>query len=515
MSRITQRNKRKNKKRRKSNNSGASVKKRPKTSSRTVTDDDSEIIESEESEALPENYAGETKESDGDRRGREKKERERKKIEDKAERKRQAYAKSAANKTKLCIANIGGKRVKKNGIMTFEGGTDFGPFSSRPIAEEATGISLNAIKNNIFRGSQSNGKKGIFKGQKVMFINAPVDTSDKVPCDHCNKHFSIKSVMIRHVREKHPEVLSPAREYNRMPEEYKTFSPQITPKQYSYLVRKVASNIKNDIAASNVSEEDKIKLTEMNNNKTRHMIARQYCEHMNEEGMFAKKNVTDDNGGLLKNGFEFESHGGLFAISFDRIEDNYTVNGQTFRKLHYPDPKKALENINVVALMANVRYKASTDKIQERYDIYKNKSVKQHQEEFKKVLDISNKKTLNCKPTPLNAHAHHLWRDDKQCHGAFATYQDYWKHMLVLLEKQKGLCAVAKIPMSLESGPWLMSCDAIDPLLGHVPDNLRLVCLYNNVTDTSKLNKDLADTTPTSPNTEIHDEYWRIVRDKE
>ena len=68
---------------------GASVKKRPKTSSRTVTDNDSEIIESEESEALPENYAGETKESDVDRRGRLKKERKQKKIEDAEERKRQ------------------------------------------------------------------------------------------------------------------------------------------------------------------------------------------------------------------------------------------------------------------------------------------------------------------------------------------------------------------------------------------------------------------------------------------
>jgi hypothetical protein len=48
--------------------------------------------------------------------------------------------------------------------------------------------------------------------------------------------------------------------------------------------------------------------------------------------------------------------------------------------------------------------------------------------------------------------------------------------------------------MSLESGPWLMSCDAIDPKKGHVPDNLRLVCLYNNPPDHSKQNKDLTNT---------------------
>ncbi len=145
MSRITQRNKRKNKKKRKSNKSGSSSDKRQRLSGYA-----SEIIESEESEALPEISAGETKETDCDRRGREKKEREQKKIEEAAERERQAYAKSAANKTKLCIANIGGKRVEKNGIIEFEGGTDFGPFS-RQEAEEATGILKKTIGGNIRR----------------------------------------------------------------------------------------------------------------------------------------------------------------------------------------------------------------------------------------------------------------------------------------------------------------------------------------------------------------------------
>ena len=65
-----------------------------------------------------------------------------------------------------------------------------------------------------------------------MFINAPVDTSDKVPCDHCNKHYGTKKAMIRHVRAKHPGVLPPVRETIKMPEEYKTFTPPITQKQY-------------------------------------------------------------------------------------------------------------------------------------------------------------------------------------------------------------------------------------------------------------------------------------------
>jgi hypothetical protein len=597
--------KKKNKKR-KSLKSGASGDKRPRLSG-----DASVFFVSEEpdkspenfagetvsSEASPENSAGETKESGSDRRGREKKERGKKKIEEAAERKRQGNANKATTLSKQCFANIGGERVEKNGIMTFEGGKTFGKWTKQE-AEEATGISKSTIRNNINNKYQSRGKKGRFEGQKVMFINAPVDTSDKVPCEHCNSHFSNKGNMKIHVRAKHPEVpLPPVRGHNRMPKEYETFTPPITQKQYGRIVRKVKGNIQSDLKkcdqktlmamiegvdelpeplpshnitnaatkyhfteqqildsiANNesltigvggrhvlmnelgkttiiilaglqvtfslkhkVTEEDKVKLTKMNNKETRretyHMIARQYCEHMNAGGMFAKKNVIDGNGGLLKNGFEFENHGGLFNLSFDRIEDNYTVDGQTFYKLHYPDPKNALANIHVVALMANVQCKASTATIQDRYDIYKNKSVDQRQEEFDKVWNNSHKKYHNGKKTPLYGHASTFWTDECKC--AFDTAKAYWQHMLVLLEKQEGLCAVAKIPMSLQSGPWLISCDAIDPLLGHVPGNLRLVCLYNNPPDHSKQNKDLTDTTPHSLTTDIHDEYWRIVRDK-
>ena len=554
-----------------------------------------DLCHPKDSEPSPQISAGETKESDSDRRGREQEEREQKKTEDAAERKRQGILKTAASRSKPCIANIGGKRVEKNGIIEFEGGTDF-QYLSRPIAEEATGISKDAIISNITKKTKSRGKKGVFENKQVMFINAPtapVDTSDRVHCGHCDKHFSHRDAMNRHVRAKHPGVLPPVREFNRMPEEYKTFTPPITQKQYAFLVRKVINNIQGDLKkcdqkqlvalvegydepwgsanikgagekynlteqqildsiANNesltivngihklinelgrkrhlklaglkvtfswkhkVSEEDKIKLLAMNNIETRHMIARQYCEYMNAKGMFAKKNVIDDNGGLIKNGFEFESHGGLFAPSFDRIEDEYTVNGQTFHKLHYPDPENALENIHVVAFMANVAYKATTATIQDRYDIYKNKSEDQRHEEFKKVLEISHKKYHNGKQTPLYAHANKFWKKDEQCKGAFPDtstekgFQAYWKHMLVLLEKQEGLCAVAKIPMSLQSGPWKISCDAINPLLGHVPDNLRLVCLYNNPPDHSKQNKDLTDTRPTSLNTILHNEYWRF-----
>ena len=161
----------------------------------------------------------------------------------------------------------------------------------------------------------------------------------------------------------------------------------------------------------------------MKNRETYHMIAQQICVHMNAKGMFASENVIDDNGGLIVHGFVFEIHGGLFNLSLDRIEDEYTVNGQTFHKIHFTNLENALENINVVAFMANVPYKASTATIQEKYDIYKNKSVEQRQKEFKKVLESPNIPPHNCKATPLYPHANNLRKHDILCKAALDTYQ--------------------------------------------------------------------------------------------
>ena len=88
-------------KKRSRTDSGASGDKRQRLSGY-----DSGFFESEESEPSPEISAGEIKETDSDRRGREKKEREQKKLEEAAERKRQGLLKFSESKTKLCIAEM-------------------------------------------------------------------------------------------------------------------------------------------------------------------------------------------------------------------------------------------------------------------------------------------------------------------------------------------------------------------------------------------------------------------------
>jgi len=226
--------------------------------------------------------------------------------------------------------------------------------------------------------------------------------------------------------------------------------------------------------------------------------------------MCATENVVDDNGGILPQGFNIRSHGGLYQLSLDRKLDHK----KGFYCIHYPNLNNALDNINLVALLANVTYKASKKQRQNRYDEFNQKSEKL-QTEFAKVWAISQQPTTKAlkvrTSTPLYNHASYTFKKDETCKANFKSFQYYWKYLLTLLEKQEGRCAVSKLPMTIESGPWLMSPDASDPKLGHVRGNLRLVCVCNNPVDRSKQNTTSNDAA-TSLTPEIYDKYWGIKK---
>jgi len=262
---------------------------------------------------------------------------------------------------------------------------------------------------------------------------------------------------------------------------------------------------------NSVSEQDKSKLKAMYNNETVQMLSIQIVRHMMTRGMCATERVVDDNDGILPEGFNIRHHGGLFKLSLDRKLDHKSG----FYCIHYPNLDNALENINLVALLANVRFKASKKQRQNRYGEFNQKSEEQLQTEFAKVWAVAQQKNPKAfkvrRSTPLYAHAVSTFKKDETCKANFKSFQYYWKYLLTLLNEQNGRCAVSKLPMTIESGPWLMSPDAIDPKLGHVRDNLRLVCVCNNPADMSKQNTTSNDAA-TSLTPKIHDKYWGIEK---
>jgi len=76
-------------------------------------------------------------------------------------------------------------------------------------------------------------------------------------------------------------------------------------------------------------------------------------------------------------------------------------------------------------------------------------------------------------------------QQDEACRQCFETVNDYWRHLRQLLEEQRGRCALSGIRLRTNAEAD-RSPDAIDPLKGHVPGNLRLVCRFLNPIDHSK-----------------------------
>ena len=144
---------------RSASNSGASGDKRQR-----LLGDDSEIGETKESDALPENSAGETKE------------------EMAVDRRRQRYAKIAESQSQPCIAvlykKIKGKYVKGNYIKgRFVKSGEPITFTSRVKAGECFGgMKTNTISCNIDRKNRSEIKGGEYEGLYVMFSNKPVES---------------------------------------------------------------------------------------------------------------------------------------------------------------------------------------------------------------------------------------------------------------------------------------------------------------------------------------------------
>ena len=344
-------------------------------------------------------------------------------------------------------------------------------------------------------------------------------STEKVLCTFpgCIKVYSKKKAMHKHCRKKHPGFLPPVKAYTPPLPMSSQFVGIISTAIWQFLKHMVHTNIFNDIYRSKkklkiwMSAADKAKLLAMNNNETIHSITEQLVQHMLDKGMFGTMNVKDDNGGILPHGFTLRYHGGLYKASFDRIDDE--KDGSYC--LHYPDPENALLNINVVALLANTRFKATYEEHRERYFKYEAMSESDFEQEFQKELAVVSQKSINGKITTLYHCAKNTFnrkRKDNKCRQYYDTFQDYWQYLLELFKKQKGRCAVTNtLMLSTANCPWKMSADAIDPLLGHIPGNLRLVCVCCNPTDSTKKrsvnNKTI---TLTSMTTKIYQIYYNL-----
>ena len=294
-------------------------------------------------------------------------------------------------------------------------------------------------------------------------------STDRFVCEQCGEDFSTKSNMLRHQTAKH----------NRLPKKNlrKPDAIDLTNEQWQFLKKMVARCVEQDQVHSNVSATDRKMLEKMSNVHV-HDLAEQLAPRAIE---MVKLGSRDDFGGYLKNGIRLRAFGGLFKLSLDRKRNRH-ANGKHF--IHFPDPSDVFANIRLVALCSNVGHCGPFGIEQVRVEMAK------HDDECDdESTAVYESKKYKGKKTTLYRHATNIHRKDEACRQCFETANDYWRHLRQLLEEQRGRCALSGIRLRTNAEAdrcFLMSPDAIDPLKGHVPGNLRLVCRFLNPIDCSK-----------------------------
>lgn len=336
-------------------------------------------------------------------------------------------------------------------------------------------------------------------------------SKERHPCPVCKKTFSDKKGRNRHMRKQHPDE----------PETQKLGAPQVRLKcprefegthmnkdRWRFLKQMIRSNIYNDQKKKNLRPQDRMLLSNMYNDTKIHHIATQIARRILKDGLL-KKNATDVFGGFLPNGLIMREHGGLFKLSLDRLQETHSGGEHC---IHFPDPNNAMANIRLVPFSLNMgRCGAFT--------------LEMVQEAVRQPVDLASllnyESQTKRKPygnTTLYACCEGNVRKDEKAQNAFGSGRvgrtAMWQWARAHLKSIGGRCEISGIPLrtNQEKGsPFQMSIDAIQPTLGHVPGNLRIVCRFLNPVCCDKMKTyDDPHDGPSQWTPELFRQYFRI-----
>jgi hypothetical protein len=244
----------------------------------------------------------------------------------------------------------------------------------------------------------------------------------------------------------------------------------------------------------------------MDNNNTIHHIATQIARRVLKDGLL-KKNATDVFGGFLPNGLIMRAHGGLFKLSLDRLEETHPGGEHC---IHYPDPNNAMANIRLVPSAINLGHCGT-------FTLSAVQQAVGQPVDLASLLEYESKPVRNGRGncTTLYSCCNSIFNRDEKARTAFETRNAMWRQWArAHLQKIGGRCEISGIPLrtNQEKGsPFQMSTDAINPRLGHVPGNMRIVCRFLNPTccDKAKTYKDSSDG-PSQWTPALFHQYFRI-----
>lgn len=351
------------------------------------------------------------------------------------------------------------------------------------------------------------GKKGCtYRAQSKAALKRHLN-KEKNECLVCKKTYSQKVGRDRHMRNKHPDeaitYLGVPTTCLKCPGEFEGTGMT---DHWQFLKAMVRRNIQNDRRKKNLRPQDRILLASMYNNTTVHNLASQIARRILKDELL-EKNATDAFGGFLPNGLMMRSHGGLFKLSLDRLQETH-LGGE--HCIHFFDPNNAMANIRLVPFALNMGHCGA-------FTLNTVQEAAGQPVDLVSLLDYESKSEHNDRgnSTTLYRCCNNIFKKDEQARDAFGSPNAMWRQWArQRLEAIKGRCEISGIPLRTnqqKGSPFQMSIDAIQPTLGHVPGNMRIVCRFLNPVccDKNKTYDDPSDG-PSQWTPELFRQYFRI-----
>ena len=276
----------------------------------------------------------------------------------------------------------------------------------------------------------------------------------KFKCDFCSKCYTSKSRLLAHKRAKHPEkaaaCTAPLKNHSSLPDH-----------EWAFVKKMVCRCISND-TKQNISPEERVTVEAMTN-QMKHDLTHQLVNEI----------IKTPDEWILR------AYGGLFQLSLDRIDNKH--DGYTC--IHFPDITNAFANIELSHLCMNTRKKHLTI-VEIQHKVYANVTA----DAVDNLYEYENRKTRNKKSTTLYRCVCNIFKCDKRARATWKSVDTMWRWARDHLKEIGGRCEISHILLQTNEHPsnWQVSIDAIDPAKGHVPGNLRFICLFLNCTNFSK-----------------------------
>lgn len=324
-----------------------------------------------------------------------------------------------------------------------------------------------------------------------------VKRTKKYICNHCSESVFHLS---KHIRRHHPEYAKKIRKIYRCPFEDKN--------GFRFIKNMVARNIYDDIHRSHKwSASDEEDLRSIHNNHSTFKIAVEVYKR------WSSMHVFDDAGGFLPNGLLLRSHS-LHQLSHDRINNDrpHYILGGTLSNVAF-----IISGMNTSANIVCYFGKKTRDFLHQR------KSMPIQEKNQLKILERersptnSNYKNKSNKGKANVVYASISKAYDRDGKIYFKSRTEMVKYGYNLFVEQGAICEISGYLMDCHVGSelrfFMPSLDAIDPLLGHRPGNLRWVCRFLNSTN-AKYKNTFQDGTPVEWTQRLFNQYIRYEGDE-